>query len=154
MSAAIKYIYISTLHCSCCGSGGWGPDVVSVRMQTPSLALLNPCLEIQQHGSQMWLRSGVSVAVAWASSCSSDQTPSLRTSICCHCSHKKKKEKENNRTVPGKLGSIGHPTRYYSATSKSVYMAGNPEKNKKSGFFFPSIYQEGHTLNLENDTFL
>ena len=38
---------------------------------------------------QMWLRSGVAVAVAEASSCSSDLTPGPGTSICCKCNHKK-----------------------------------------------------------------
>ena len=37
---------------------------------------------------QMQLRSGIAVAVAV--SCSSDSTPSLGTSICHRCGHKKK----------------------------------------------------------------
>ena len=41
----------------------------------------------------MWLRSGVAVAVAVASSCSSNLTPNLGTSICCRCGPKKKKKK-------------------------------------------------------------
>ena len=36
-------------------------------------------------------------AVAQAGSCSSDSTPSLRTSICCGCSPKKWKEKKRKR---------------------------------------------------------
>ena len=55
-----------------------------------------------QHGHelrcrlQMQLRShlAVAVAVAVAGNCSSDPTPSLRTSICCRCSPKKKKKKK------------------------------------------------------------
>ena len=43
--------------------------------------------------SQMWLGSGVAVAVAKASSCSSDLTPSLGTFIC-----PKKTKKKKNRT--------------------------------------------------------
>lgn len=57
-----------------------------------------------------------------------------------------------NKTVPGKLGRVGDPTRYYSARSKSTYMAGNPEENQEKGLF-PSFYQERHILNLGNDMF-
>ena len=55
--------------------------------------------------SKTWLRSHVAVAVAWASSCSSNWTPSLGTYICLRCSPKKtgkkkrkerKKDKEND----------------------------------------------------------
>ena len=42
---------------------------------------------------QMWLGSGIAVAVAWAISCSSDFTPSLGTSICYGRSPKKTKIK-------------------------------------------------------------
>ena len=48
----------------------------------------------QWHRLQMWLRSGVAMAVAWADGYSSDLTPSLGTSICCRCGHKKKKKKK------------------------------------------------------------
>ena len=44
------------------------------------------------HRSKMWFGSGVAVAVAKASSCSSNLTPNLGTSMCCRCGHKKKKE--------------------------------------------------------------
>jgi len=40
---------------------------------------------------QMWLRTGVAMAVAQARSCSSNATPSPRTSICCRSSWKTKK---------------------------------------------------------------
>ena len=43
---------------------------------------------------QMWLGSGVAVAMVWAGSCSSDSTPSLGTSICHWCSPKKKGKKK------------------------------------------------------------
>ena len=39
--------------------------------------------------SQTWVRSGVAVAMAEASTCSSDSTPSLGTSICLGCGPKK-----------------------------------------------------------------
>ena len=54
------------------------------------------CCELWDR-SQMWLRSGVAVAVVWASSYSSDETPSLGTSICHRCGPKKKKKKERKR---------------------------------------------------------
>ena len=43
----------------------------------------------------MWLRSGLGVAVAQAGSCSSDSSPSPRTSKCCKCGPKKKNEERN-----------------------------------------------------------
>ena len=42
----------------------------------------------------MWLRSRIAVAVVLACSCGSDLTPSLGSSICRGCSHKKKKNKK------------------------------------------------------------
>ena len=42
----------------------------------------------------MQLGSGVAVAVAWGSSCSSDLTPSLGTSICHRYGPKKEKHKK------------------------------------------------------------
>ena len=53
--------------------------------------------------SEMQLRFRVSVAVAWAGSCSSDLTLSLRTSMCHGCDRKnrklKKKKKEEIQNV-------------------------------------------------------
>uniref|UniRef100_A0A8D1M9K0 Lipid-binding serum glycoprotein C-terminal domain-containing protein n=1 Tax=Sus scrofa TaxID=9823 RepID=A0A8D1M9K0_PIG len=43
---------------------------------------------------ETWLRSGVAVALVYASSCSSDSTPSLGTSICHKCGPKKTKKKK------------------------------------------------------------
>jgi len=52
----------------------------------------------------MWLRSIVAMAVVQASSCSSDLTPSLGTSICHRCSHKKeKKEKKKKERSYGSI---------------------------------------------------
>ena len=48
----------------------------------------------------MWCRSktqlGSGIAVAVAGSCSSDLTPSLRTSICHECGPKKEKKKKDS----------------------------------------------------------
>ena len=46
---------------------------------------------------QMWVRSGVPMAVA--GSCSSDLTPSLGTSICCGCCSAKKPKKKKEGSV-------------------------------------------------------
>ena len=74
-----------------------------MRLQVQSLALLSG-LRIQ-HCRELWCRSqtqlgsgvDVAVAVAVAGSCSSDQTPSLGTSICCECGPKEQKKK--NKTL-------------------------------------------------------
>ena len=44
----------------------------------------------------MWLRSGVAVAVAWASSCRSDLIPSLGTSTCHRCGCKQTNKQTNS----------------------------------------------------------
>ena len=73
-----------------------------MRMQVRSLASLSGlriqrCQELWCR-SQMRLRSGVAMAVAQASSCSSNQTPGLRTFICQGCGpQKKKRKKKKNR---------------------------------------------------------
>ena len=64
-----------------------------MRMWVRSLVLLSElrirrCCELWCR-SQLWLRSHVAVA----GSCSSDSNPSLGTSICRRCGHKKKKKK-------------------------------------------------------------
>ena len=71
-------------------------------MQVRSLALLSGLRIWHRHElwcrSQTWLRSHVVVAVAQASSYSSDSTPSLETSIGLQCGPKKKKgERERER---------------------------------------------------------
>ena len=47
--------------------------------------------------SQKQLGSGVAVAVAYASSCSSDKTPSLGTSICCAMGAALKRQKKKEK---------------------------------------------------------
>ena len=49
---------------------------------------------------QTWLGSHIVVAVAQASSCSSDLTPSLGTSICHRCSPKKANKNKNKQKKP------------------------------------------------------
>ena len=67
---------------------------ISMRMQVRSLALLSQ-LTIQCC-SELWYRlqmqPGSGVAVAQASSCISNSTPSPETSMCCRCSPEKKKK--------------------------------------------------------------
>ena len=71
--------------------------LVSMRTQLRSLASLNGsgirrCRELWCR-SQTWLGSRVAVAGVYTSSCSSDSTPSLGTSMCCRCDPKKKRRK-------------------------------------------------------------
>ena len=70
-----------------------------MRTQVRSLATLSRlriwrCHELW-YRSQMWLRSHIAVAVAWAGTYSSDSTRSLGTSICPGYGLKKKKKKES-----------------------------------------------------------
>ena len=72
---------------------------VSVTMWAQSLASLSE-LRIQhcherQCRSQLQLGSCVAVAVLWAGSCSSDETPRLGTSICCGSGPAKTKNKKH-----------------------------------------------------------
>ena len=77
-----------------------------MKFWVPSLASLSG-LRIQRccqlpYSSKMQLGSGIAVAGARASSCSSDVTPGLGISICCGCGpkktkKKKKKAKETNK---------------------------------------------------------
>ena len=75
-------------------------------MWVPSLASLSGlriqhCHELWCR-SKTWLRSHIAVAVAQASCCSSDWTPSLRISICRGCGPRKKrqKDKQTNQQTP------------------------------------------------------
>ena len=71
----------------------------SMRTQVQSLALLSglriwPCHELQCR-LQMWLRSGIAVAVVQAGSCGSDSAPVLGTYICCRYGPKKQNKTKN-----------------------------------------------------------
>ena len=66
-----------------------GNRIVSMRMQVQSLASLSGLRIWLQRRLQMWLRSGIAMAVAYVSSRSSDLTPSLGTSICHGLKRKK-----------------------------------------------------------------
>ena len=75
--------------------------LASMRTQVQSLASLSGLRVLHCHGlwcgSQMWLGSGITQAVAWAGCCSSDwTTPSLGTSICPGCGPKKQKKKRED----------------------------------------------------------
>ena len=75
-----------------------------MRMQVRSLASISGlriwCWHKQWCRSQTQLRSDVAVAVVEASSCSSEWTPSLGTSICHGCGPEKKKEKKSLSVIP------------------------------------------------------
>ena len=73
-----------------------------MRMQVRSLALLSElriqcCRELCR--SQTQLGSGIAVNGGWASSHSSDSTPSLGTSICWKCGPKEKKKKKKKAKI-------------------------------------------------------
>ena len=70
----------------------------TMRMQVRSLASLSElriwhCRELWCR-LQMWPGSSIAVAVVQDSSCGSDSTPSLETSICCRCGPAKEKRIE------------------------------------------------------------
>ena len=65
-----------------------------MRVQSASLSGLriHCCLKLKSM-SQMWFGLSIALAVVWASRCSSELTPKLRTSICHWCDCKKKEKK-------------------------------------------------------------
>ena len=73
----------------------------TMRMRVQSLASLSGlrtwCCRELWYRSKTRLGSGIAVAVVWASSYSSDSTPSLGTSICCRCNPKKKEKKKKKK---------------------------------------------------------
>ena len=81
---------------SCCGSVVTNPTSIHEDMVW-SLAPLSGLRIWRCHKlwcrSWMWLGSGIDVAAAQASSCSSDSTPCLGTSICRKCGPKKQEKK-------------------------------------------------------------
>ena len=81
LNFAYKNLSLRSSHCF---SVDQEPDIVSMRMQVPSLASLS--------GLRIWCCYGCGVGLG----CSSSLTPSLGTSICCRCDSKKKTKKQNN----------------------------------------------------------
>ena len=78
--------------------GGWGLNIVSMRMKVWFLAMLSG-LRIWHFPnmwcrSQMQLRSSVAVAVVHAYDYSTNLAPCLGTFICPGCSHRKKKKSD------------------------------------------------------------
>ena len=81
---------------------------LSVRMRAPFLASLSGsrirrCRELQCR-LKMQVGSGISVAVAQVYSCSSHSSPSLGTSMCCRCGHRKKRKKKKAHLDQGLQG--------------------------------------------------
>ena len=87
-------------HSSHHGLLGEGPNTIFLRMRVQSLALLSGLRVQHCHKMhcrlQMWLGSGIAVAMVLVSSCSSESNPSLGTFICHGYGHKKKCHSENN----------------------------------------------------------
>ena len=87
-------------NCKAVGVPGLRILLVFIRIWVQSLASLSG-LRVQR-SCELWCRSQtqlgarVAVAVLWASSCSSDSTPSLGTSLCLGCSPKGKKKLQSH----------------------------------------------------------
>ena len=78
------------------------------------------CCELW-HRSQTWLRSGIALTVAQASSYSSDSTNCLENSICCGCGPKKtKKKKKRKREITNNLS----PTCLKNLKNALIFPAG------------------------------
>ena len=70
----------------------------------------------------MWFRSSVAVAVALASSYSSDLIPNLGTSICHRCGHKKRKKKK--RKERGPQANPGTPQQSEARRNRGIQQRG------------------------------
>ena len=78
-------------------------QLVSMRMPVQSLASLTGlrtqrCCRLRRR-SRVQLRSHIAVAVAYASTCSPNSTPSLGTSVCHRCNPKKRKKRGIERIL-------------------------------------------------------
>ena len=85
---------------------------------------------------QMQLRSGIAVAVAYASGYSSDSTPSLGTSICHGCSPKKfKRQKKKERKKERNMNLKNKELRlisFVSVTLGELHLQTKFEQEKKT----------------------
>ena len=70
--------------------------------------------------SQTQLGSCVAVALVQASSCSSDLTPGLGTSICRGCSPKKKKKKKKNPLILPNPGRDSSPSPFQTTEGRTL----------------------------------
>ena len=79
-----------------------------LRVQSPALlrGLRIWCCRELWCRSQTWLRSGIAVAVAQASSCSSDKTPSLGISICHTVGAALKKRQKKKKNGSSRRGAV------------------------------------------------
>ena len=84
--------YISYRGSSHCGTVEMNPSRDHKVADSLSGLSIQCCSELW-HMSQTQLRSGIAVAMVQAGSYSSNQTPSLGTSICCRCSPKQTKRR-------------------------------------------------------------
>ena len=112
-----------------------------MRMRVPSLTLLSglriQCCHKLWCRSQAQLGSLVAVAVAVAGSCGSSSTPSLGTSICHKCSHKKEKKKKKRETCFSLFSLIFVD----NIILHTVVQAGNLETILNDIFFLTTPYQ-------------
>ena len=110
---------------------GLRTPLVSSRMKVRSLALLgglrNQRFHELQCRSHMWLGSGVAVAVAEASSYSSNSTPCPGTSICHGCRRKKKEEEKKKKEIHGNSSSLLEFI-FFTGYMVSCHWPGNPTR--------------------------
>ena len=128
----------------------WLTDPTSIHENADSIPGLTQWVQDLRCCCELWCRSQtrlgsrIAVAVVEASSCSSDSTPSLETSICCGYSCKKKKKKkclqlENNFSdkipawvweascIPHYVGSpLTYPVEPHSPVVCSTHLAPEP----------------------------
>ena len=79
---------------SCCGSAGWKPDVVSMRIWVWFLALISGLRT--WHCCKLWLESGIVMSVVWASAVGLMQLLAWELPYASGEALKKKKEKKRN----------------------------------------------------------
>ena len=76
--------------------------------------------------SRMWLRSCIAMAMVWASSCNSDLTSSLGTSICCTWSPEKQKQNKTKQ----KTNKQKNPTKQKNNKSQKAKKKKKPTSHR------------------------
>ena len=123
-----------------------------MRLWVQSLASLSglgiqSCRELW-YRSQMRLGSGVAGSVAYAGSHSSDQTPSLGTSICCGSSPKKRTHARTHARAHTHTHTHNHP-------ELLPLGRGNGKQREKAITFYLVLFKQQNFVNLNmNYSFL
>ena len=119
--------------------GGLRTRLVPMRMRVPSLALLSG---LRSEGrSQLWLRSGVAVAVTQTSSSSSDLTPSPGSFICFRCTPKKENKQTNVRQGSEEPKCIQiHPLHLSGRPTSASQCLLHPSLLRRAAFLCPPAH--------------